>query len=839
MTAPGVLLTMLLGAVLLTSGCVERSQPVGRNVESLGPLFGGQKLVQEFSASDSTITGVDIRFATYARRNSGTVALQLRRSSTSQESRTATVQAVDLLDGGVFRFRFAPPLGVQAGESLQLELSGDAADPGQGVAVWSMPSEGAGRQAASIEGRPTGLSLDVSPVYGVAWPEAVATSLGDLARGGLTPWAVVLVTFGPGLLLASLLLDRRALGTVGWLSAVPGLGLAVAPLLLLGATVVGFRWIGAAVWIVTIGSFVAAIFNEWRKVLRRGEGDPRLSAGNVAWPHSWDVGLALFAVVLAGLLVRAVALHGSVAPPGADTYHHSLITQLMIDQGSVPSSYQPYAPIDSFAYHFGFHSLAALIGLANGVSGREAVALAAPFANALVAPSFFFLALATGLGPRVGLLSAGVVALVGPYPAALLDLGRAPQADALAIAPMALGLVALLWRSVPARTLNSSWISPRLAIAVGIALAGLFLTHYRIALFLGTMAVLGVVGTGVWLLRTKGQWVRWPRGYLGPAAANVLFAAGIALALVAPWLWRLSQQFTVGIRGSEGRYGPAYFSLDRLGPGVMTPAMVLSLALALIGVVIAYRRKHSIVPLLGVWAAVQLALSNPAWLPLRISGLVDLVTVTSSLFLAVAPAAAVAVEAGYCALVRRQSRMRIAAIGVLSVLATVAALQVPSYVRVSEAPLAKGDVEAAAWVARELPREARIAVNAAVLAWEPDYVTPTDGGYWLPLLSGRPTTLLPVLYPGERGVSTFEIDSMESLARALQLDPASDESRALLKAMGASYIYLGVQGGPIEERKLLDSPHYRTVYRREGVAIFELVDSTPIGSDSWSEGSAS
>ena len=83
---------------------------------------------------------------------------------------------------------------------------------------------------------------------------------------------------------------------------------------------------------------------------------------------------------------------------------------------------------------------------------------------------------------------------------------------------------------------------------------------------------------------------------------------------------------------------------------------------------------------------------------------------------------------------------------------------------------------------------------------------------------GAPSVLAPSV------LSPSDIASMEALARALQRDPSSEPTRALLRDAGVTHLYLGVQGGPIDERKLESSPYYRAVYRREGVAIFELTE---------------
>jgi hypothetical protein len=161
----------------------------------------------------------------------------------------------------------------------------------------------------------------------------------------------------------------------------------------------------------------------------------------------------------------------------------------------------------------------------------------------------------------------------------------------------------------------------------------------------------------------------------------------------------------------------------------------------------------------------------------------------------------------------------------LGLLAAWGALQLPGLVRPEQALADAADLQAAQWIAWQLPADARFLVNASIVGWEPDFVAPTDGGAWLPLLARRETTLLPLVYAGERGAAPADIDRMERIARAARADPAAPGTLRLLRESGVTHVYLGARGGPIEEHKLVASPAYRRVYASQSVSIFELVES--------------
>src|SRR5205085_3613600 len=93
-------------------------------------------------------------------------------------------------------------------------------------------------------------------------------------------------------------------------------------------------------------------------------------------------------------------------------------------------------------------------------------------------------------------------------------------------------------------------------------------------------------------------------------------------------------------------------------------------------------------------------------------------------------------------------------------------LQMPALFQPNDALADVADRQAGRWIGAMLAPDAKLLVNSAVRPWNPDYVVPTDGGYWMPLLAFRATTLLPLVYPGERGVAMTDVERMEQLSRA-------------------------------------------------------------------------
>ncbi len=186
--------------------------------------------------------------------------------------------------------------------------------------------------------------------------------------------------------------------------------------------------------------------------------------------------IALASVLLLTLLPFFLTL----APPGADMSMHGYITRMVHDAGGVPSTYQPYLPIEKFgAFSIGFHTLAAMIA---SVSGGVLPIYRAVLLTDCLVYCLLFLVLWGTLAPRLGSNLAAASAAVGVF------LSRNPQHFfAWGGTPTVLS-IALITCALPALR------QPR-KIRLGEALLGAlwlsagFLSHPMPALVLATASV--------------------------------------------------------------------------------------------------------------------------------------------------------------------------------------------------------------------------------------------------------------------------------------------------------------------------------------------------------------
>ena len=90
-----------------------------------------------------------------------------------------------------------------------------------------------------------------------------------------------------------------------------------------------------------------------------------------------DATLLLADLTLLGILVliagtRFWAVRRLAAPMWGDAYQHTMIAQLLVDHGGLFNSWAPYASLQSFTYHFGFHSAVAVFHWVTSLSLPQA-----------------------------------------------------------------------------------------------------------------------------------------------------------------------------------------------------------------------------------------------------------------------------------------------------------------------------------------------------------------------------------------------------------------------------------------------------------------------------------
>ena len=610
------------------------------------------------------------------------------------------------------------------------------------------------------------------------------------------PWSLAMLATSSGLLSAALLV-----------------------LLPLWTTQVGLRLGPWAFWLIVGVSLIGLLLAQ----VRRWPLRPTIRPDGLSL-------LYLF-VVLMLVISRLAPLDGLAGAMWGDGVHHSLIVDLVMRDGGVPSDYAPLVPLTSFSYHVGFHLLCAWLGWAVPPGGAPldpttATLLGAQWLNIWDVLAVGLLAEAlcqqTGRaswGRRANLLAVLVAGLLLSMPGFYANWGRFTQLAGQLFFPAAVAW--LLWLRAD---------RPRRWLPLVLILAALAIAHYRVVMMWAV-----ALPPLLFLLR-RGPW----RGQRLRLIGQGLVAALAVAILVAPWfvsvaLGQLDEQMATMLNNSAAPNAvlKAYNSPPL--PWQFYPRWLLALAAssALWLIVKRQRAGGLMVALVALWYL----LSNPYTL-LRLpgTGIVNNFMIDIALYIPLAVLIGVA-GAGLW----QQSRTALpsgppALAGAL----LIGALALGGLGRqtVQIAPQIYGmqtrpDVEAARWIATNLPRDAMIHINGFP-AFGGGVVVGSDGGWWLWQSAERATTVPPIVYDKERGPTptyTAEVNARHAALR----EAAQQSPQALADALqgdGIDYLYIGAMQGRVglpgdevalDGQALLDSGAFALRYDNDFAQLFEVV----------------
>ncbi|MDQ7030666.1 MAG: hypothetical protein Q9O62_13240 [Ardenticatenia bacterium] len=565
----------------------------------------------------------------------------------------------------------------------------------------------------------------------------------------------------------------------------------------------------------------------------------------VAWLFSRRRGWRLWAGLIMGAILiltawtRFLQARPLVLPAWVDSVHHVMIVRLLLEHRGLPATYDPYIPQGRFFYHWGYHALVALVAWLlhqeDPFQVARVVLISGQVLNALTPLSMYVAGRHLFHSRRAGLYAATFAALVSWMPAYYVSWGRYTHLLGTLVLPFFFALS--LWR-LAVRPSATRWA---LTVIWG---AVLFLVHVRVAFFALTLAA--VLAGWLVLRHDWGAIARWS-------------TAGLMTGLlVSPWIWYILQTPTVyrmataplSPQGWWASYNVVPWRLvwiprnqelmalatggisGLLGWGGASLWMRIAAGVWLIGLGVlvwgrpATARRYA-GPILGVllpWCLLTALLLNLEKVGLRPLRFVHNGAGVITLFLPLSLAAAGWLAFATGVLVPYRFQRLVTTLLVLGV-GTWGAWGMRSIVNPVTVLAYPADVQAMRWIRDMMPPDALFAVN--VWRWQGNTFAGQDGGYWIQILTDRPTIVPPALYSvaAPRDVVTSINALLEPWSQADSLD--DPRLRAMLRERGVTHIYIGAKGGHMKPENLINSPYTRLIYENAGVYIFELVDNPP------------
>jgi hypothetical protein len=668
------------------------------------------------------------------------------------------------------------------------------------------------------------LSLLVPPLVALVW----FLSLGVFGSADMARWARAEVIEGTLLLLvagALFMLPGLALLRVTWpalplhwserLSLAGGLSLALPPLLLQATHLLRFPWNSAATMIYVGVAVLALVLLPVRRWWH-------MRHITFAWPVLEWHDLLLGGLTGAALLIRLYIMRDLPAGMWADSYHHTVIVQLLADNQGLFSSWQPYAPLATFTYHYGFHANVVFFHWLSGVPVTQSVLVVGQIINVVTLMGAYLLATRLSGSRTVGLIALALTGFVGMLPAFYVNWGRYTQLTGQAILPAVL----ICWMLA----LESQRLRVGAIVLAVTTTAGLLLTHYIVTIF-------AALFVGAYVLLLLARTPRWATAI--SVGGRALVTGTCALLLAAPWLVTMlngrlaynAQRYVN--RSIDTEYINKLSALLPLMPFYVHPLVAV---LAVVSTVVALALRRWRVLLLLLWSQLLIMAVVPQVFGLPGAGLVTNFAAYIALYITVVPLAAYGPGVMLDALTRRHVLLGQTLLTGALIATSVwgvrqqQALIAPGYMLFTSA-----DAEAMEWIKANIPPDALFLVNMDP-AYNNTMFIGSDGGWWIPLLTQRQTTLPPMIQGHERFADPERAQQLEDLGFALRAHPLpSPEAIQRLRDAGVRYLYRGANvvqtdkspGAPplaplVDAEVLRRDRSFRVVYDRDNVVIFEL-----------------
>ncbi len=597
------------------------------------------------------------------------------------------------------------------------------------------------------------------------------------------------------------------------------LSLALIPLIYLWTTTLGLALRTPALLVTTALLALGLVYYGWRDL------------AHVHWPArraGCIIPLLGVELLLLTAWKRLQEIAGLAFPPWVDAVHHALMIRVVSETGRAPYSLQPYLPIDPFAYHWGYHAVAATLLQSTHLSLPTLML----WLGQLLAISYTIVlagaAYALWQRPLAAVVAGSIVSLVSLLPAYYLSWGRYTLLAGLLLVPAVMLASLELLRS-------RGWRSLAL---LSLLLAGLSLIHF--------------VAFSLALLWCAAAWLVQPDDLpqRGRTLRSFALVGGLTLLLTAPWIGLLLRQTAaVSTASSPLRIvGSDYNSMPL--ELLWLPGNRMLVVGALVAAYLGLRQRSGSTMTVLLWTLLVLCCANPVWFGLPYLSFFNNRIVVLALFLP----AGLLLGSGAALLddgIRHWLNRRLAPLDrPLAMDEPVGALQGPlaatrllrswpilcpfliaasllwsaRYLLPRDLVLNQGlvfahpdDLDAISWAAENTPSDARFAINTD--GWLYDINRGSDGGWWLLPLAGRQVSTPPVIFT--YGDPTYVQATKQQTAELRDAAGASPAELAALMDRGHFGYAYATPGGRIFDRdRLRGSPLFQEVYHNATVSIF-------------------
>ncbi|GIV30326.1 MAG: hypothetical protein KatS3mg028_1392 [Bacteroidia bacterium] len=773
---------------------IHNEIPVEENIRSIGQTFTSRQDgligIKLFMRSDKDNEEIGVSFSIYDSPQK------------QQEYIKFTKRVVLSQDGRFTDFTFSPPLNSYLKDyylEITLEQKGTVYFAISDLSSYDDGSLYLNTQAVDAQ-------LSFIPLHD---PSLLFQGL--VKQGVEWLWWILLTTYLfvlPGLVISNFLAKKNR--NEPWqlkLSLSVALGVSIYPLLLLMEDLIGLK-VGFLNALIPGGASLVYLLLCWWKGGRKVNLRFLKSSGIVS--------LASLFILFTVVFTRFWAIRTLPLPMWGDSVHHNLIAQLITEKGGLFNFWQPYADMESLTYHFGFHANVAAISWLSGMSAPKSTLLGGQiiniFAVVVLFPLAWKLSRSNEWSGAVAWLVAGLFSFM---PMFYVNWGRYTQLAGQVLLPV---IVYLLWELVE----DGRWDLKK-STMIGLLSASLAVTHYRVFIFL-------IASLPPLLLYIRKQ-------NLSEILRNFLWIGVTGMLMFAPWGFRLvggqlSKNLATQVTTPPSALGDFAREYNQIGSLTIYLPSWVWLLLVLVIVLGIWKHEKNVIFVL-VWWIMIVFLANPAWLNLPGSGVLS----NFAVFIGMYIPAGILIGSGFGWIfdkTRSKASFRYSQLILLVVFVPLCLFFSRERIRdvnPNQYALAtRSDIRAAQWVKENLPIESKILVNS-FFAYGGTVIVGSDGGWWLPALTGRKISLPPMPYTTEKGPFPGYAQYVNDLRWLIEKQGyTSAEVIDELRQRGIEYAYIGQKRGRVNysgsvvmnPEEMIGSGFYEPLYHQDGVWVLKI-----------------
>lgn len=531
--------------------------------------------------------------------------------------------------------------------------------------------------------------------------------------------------------------------------------------------------------------------------------------GHISW-----FGITAFIVVLLIVFVRLWAIRTLSIPMWGDSYQHTMITQLIIDNGGLFKSWMPYAPYESLTVHYGFPANSAVYAWISNVPSTRAVIWVGQIANILAVIGIYPIAIRIAKSSKWAGLGAILVAgLLSSMPNFYVNWGRYAQLTGQVILPIALILIF--------ETVFVKQKYKRQIFICGLVFTGMVLSYYRIPLFVILFIPLFIVELIEWLHRKDTPGYAWVVKSL-----LILFVSGI---FILPLRARLNtgelvQHITYDYNSSAKTIFEniivQWTNLPEHYPGIILPLAVIAF---LVGII----RKNWMIITLPLGIILLTSYSFGTLINLPFANFSEIFAIQIMLYTILGVMIGFLIDQVVYIFGKRLESISSIFLILVALFLMYSAKNVSDknkYEYVTQA-----DQRAFHWINLHVPETALFLVDGFTI-YNGTSAVGSDSGWWIPLLTKRANTMPPqYALLNEKsmveGYSRWVVDVINTFR---EYSPNSPEGIDAMCRWGITHVYIGqkqgtinsVEGSLLRWNELMETDIFDLVYQEDRVKIF-------------------